>query len=210
MGTPNARQVFINLQFVFRACKNAPGERVLRRLRLLTPEPSAPRSPAIPTKMRPPIIRSTIIATLIFSCCIASAQQAVELKQLELAASQGNADAQLSLGFAYAEGTGVPKDTARAIEWYQKAIKWYQKNAVQGNTKAQYNLGFMYAGGMGVSQDVVQAYAWFKIAALNGDPKGSEAQGNLEASLTIEEKAKAQKIFAELLLACVHNANKSH
>jgi uncharacterized protein len=34
----------------------------------------------------------------------------------------------------YANGTGVPKDEVKAVEWYRKA-------AEQGNAVTQYNLG---------------------------------------------------------------------
>ena len=53
-------------------------------------------------------------------------------KQLK-AAEQGDAIVQFKLGWMYAEGKGVTKDTVKAVEWYQKA-------AEQGNAAAQYNL----------------------------------------------------------------------
>jgi TPR repeat protein len=46
------------------------------------------------------------------------------------AAESGNAVAQEMLGGYYAQGFGVQKDTAQAIEWYTKA-------AAQGNQKAK-------------------------------------------------------------------------
>ena len=52
----------------------------------------------------------------------------------------------------YANGRGVPKDDAKAVEWYQKA-------AVQGNAAAQSKLGFMYEAGRGVQWAILDAYA---------------------------------------------------
>ncbi|MEN8206494.1 MAG: tetratricopeptide repeat protein [Pseudomonadota bacterium] len=74
-------------------------------------------------------------------------------------AEQGDAGAQLNLGFMYDNGYGVPQD-------YRAAIKWYRKAAEQGNERAQYNLGLMYDIGYGVQQDYVQAHMWYDIAGV--------------------------------------------
>ena len=49
-------------------------------------------------------------------------------------AEQGNANAQDSLGWMYANGQGVPKDDQQAVAWYHKA-------AEQGVARAQFILG---------------------------------------------------------------------
>ena len=74
-------------------------------------------------------------------------------------AEQGNAGAQLDLGFMYDNGYGVPQD-------YKEAIKWYHRAAEQGSDRAQYNLGLMYDNGDGVPQDYVQAHMWYDIAGV--------------------------------------------
>ena len=74
-------------------------------------------------------------------------------------AEQGNAGAQLDLGFMYDNGFGVPQD-------YKEAIKRYRRAAEQGNDRAQYNLGLMYDNGDGVPQDYVQAHMWYDIAGV--------------------------------------------
>ena len=79
-------------------------------------------------------------------------------KQFLPLAEQGDAVAQLNLGFMYENGRGVPQD-------YGEAIRWYRQAAAQGYASAQYNLGLMYAYGIGVPQDDVRAYAWFNLAA---------------------------------------------
>ena len=50
------------------------------------------------------------------------------------AAAQGDASAQLNLGFCYGKGNVVSQSD-------QDAVFWYKKAAEQGNDKAQYNLG---------------------------------------------------------------------
>ncbi len=110
------------------------------------------------------------------------------------AADQGDARAQLYLGYMYDSGRGVPQDHAEALRWYRKAaeqgdtfaqlklgvmygegqsvpqdhaeaLKWYGKAAAQGNAGAQLNLGVMYGHGQGVPQDYVQAHMWSNLAA---------------------------------------------
>jgi len=78
-------------------------------------------------------------------------------------AEQGQADAQVFLGFLYENGQGVPQDYVQAADWYRKA-------AEQGQPGAQYNLGLLYHIGQGVPQDYAQAAAWFRKAAAQGQP----------------------------------------
>ena len=80
------------------------------------------------------------------------------LRTITLAAEQGIAKAQFSLGVMYAFGEGVPQD-------YKTAVKWYTLAAEQGNAGAQNNLGLMYGTGRGVIQDNVYAHMWLNIAA---------------------------------------------
>src|SRR5437660_869175 len=77
-------------------------------------------------------------------------------------ADSGDADGQVRLGRMYAKGEGVPKDAAKAVEWYQKA-------AVQGDEAAQFSLGLSYLIGDGVPEDSVLAYAWLNLSAAQGN-----------------------------------------
>ena len=79
------------------------------------------------------------------------------LREWRPLAEQGDAGAQLNLGYMYDNGYGVPQD-------YKEAIKWYLRAAEQGNNRAQYNLGLMYDVGYGVPQDIVRAHMWYDIA----------------------------------------------
>ncbi len=72
-------------------------------------------------------------------------------------ARRGDAQAQTSLGFMYAQGYGVPQN-------YVKAAYWYRRAAEQGNATAQYWLGLMYDKGHGVRSNVIEAYKWLNLA----------------------------------------------
>jgi len=88
------------------------------------------------------------------------------------AAEQGDANAQHSIGLAYARGLGVKKNVP-------KAIKWWQAAGFKGNSDSQYNLGIIYAtGSKGVKQDYIKAKHWWLMAASSGD---ALAQYNLGA-----------------------------
>lgn len=80
----------------------------------------------------------------------------------EKAAVQGNNYAAYRLGRMYLEGTDVPKDTAKAVEYLTNA-------AQEGNQYAQYTLGKLYLAGADVGQDRGQAYRWFWESASQGN-----------------------------------------
>jgi TPR repeat protein len=101
-------------------------------------------------------------------------------KYFELAAEQGDADAQYLLGNMYLNGQGAKQDCAKAKEYFELA-------AEQGNAGAQSNLGTMYSDGRGVKQDYAKAKEYFELAAEQGH---ASAQHNLEILKNyIEQKA---------------------
>ena len=75
----------------------------------------------------------------------------------QLAAEQGNAFAQTSLGLMYRHGLGVVQD-------YVEANRWFRLAAEQRYAPAQHSLGLMYANGEGVAQDDAEADRWFRLA----------------------------------------------
>ncbi len=101
--------------------------------------------------------------------------------------AQGHAGAQFNLGWMYDQGEGVPKDAAKAVEWYQKA-------AAQGDANAQYNLGLMYDRGEGVPTDLVLAYTWLNLAAAGGDEDATKMRSTAETLLSKSELAEAQRL----------------
>jgi TPR repeat protein len=83
-------------------------------------------------------------------------------------AEQGDAEAQLALGYVYWNGKGVPQD-------YVQAVKWFRKAAEQGNADAHNALGDAYRKGEGVPQDYAQAVTWFRKAAEQGNADAQNA-----------------------------------
>jgi TPR repeat protein len=91
---------------------------------------------------------------------------------------------------AYARGSGVARDVARAGQYFRLA-------ADQDDAQSQFMLGTMYANGAGVPRDDAQAVAWYRRAAEKGL---AVAQTNLGARYasgrgTAENPAEAARWF---------------
>ena len=84
---------------------------------------------------------------------------------LRQAAKQGDAEAQFSLGWMYANSDGVHRSRG--------AVIFYHMAAEQGHAAAQYNLGNMYSDGKVVPEDDAEAVKWYRKAAEQGN---AEAQ----------------------------------
>lgn len=80
---------------------------------------------------------------------------------IEAMAKSGKAEAQARLGAMYAAGDGVPKDFAKAAEWYRKAVE-------QGDASAQNNLAMLYENGEAVPNDMAEAARLYRMAAEQG------------------------------------------
>ena len=77
------------------------------------------------------------------------------------AATQGNADAQLSLAMMYAAGVSVEQD-------YSQAERWCRRAAERGDPWAQNVLGIVHAVGRGPLKDAAKAEEWLRRAASAG------------------------------------------
>ena len=112
------------------------------------------------------------------------------------AAERGNADAQFTLGCAYADGMGVTQD-------YVEAVNWWRKAAERGNADAQFTLGCAYADGMGVKRDYVLAHTWENVSASASNSNGKDqekrakARDDLATRLTPQQLAEAQRLAKE-------------
>jgi hypothetical protein len=112
---------------------------------------------------------------------------------VQLAADQGNANAQIDLGTVYDNETVSQNDEEAVrlnrlaaeqgdadaqvelglryddgigvLQDYEEAVKWYRLAADQGNAKAQFCLGGMYEHGRGVPQDYEVAVMWYRLSA---------------------------------------------
>jgi len=92
------------------------------------------------------------------------------IEGLRLAAEDGIAQAQFSLGLRYENGTGVAKDPVQAIHWFRQA-------AEQGYDEAQYMLGCCYNGEDGFAQDPIEAAKWWQKAAAQGHADAQHCLG---------------------------------
>ena len=138
-------------------------------------------------------------------------RRGIAVETMNLAADQGQAEAQLNLGTSYANGEGVSQDDyAQAAvlcrevaeqgypkaqlmlgelydsgdgvpQDYTQAALWYRKAAEQGNASAQYLLGLLYYRGRGVPRDYPQAAAWYLKASEQGDAEAQVSLGFLYA-----------------------------
>ncbi len=80
----------------------------------------------------------------------------------EALAERGNAEANFNLGILYEDGLGVPKDMARALQYFERS-------AESGNQRAQYRLGLLYSAGGTVPLDPARSRKWLGAAAAQGD-----------------------------------------
>lgn len=109
------------------------------------------------------------------------------LRENLLPAQQGDAKAQVFVGYLYETGQGVRQD-------YAKAAKWYEKAAWQGNATAQMQLGDMYLKGKGVPQNYVMAYMWLELASLQGSTQASTLRKDVSSRMTPVQLAEAKKL----------------
>jgi TPR repeat protein len=87
-----------------------------------------------------------------------TAEKTATFKRRLKAAAQGDANAQLRVGYCYYTSLGVAKNNARAVDWFRVS-------ATQGLSIAQINLGTCYYAGTGVSKNDADAFRWFLAAA---------------------------------------------
>ena len=134
------------------------------------------------------------------------------LKQFQLLADKGIAEAQHNLAMMYRLGKGTEKNYELSNQWFRAAAEngisdaqyylghaydvgegipadkkyalvWYHKAAEKGHGLAQINLGVLYANGLGTNQDIEQAYLWFHVAAAQGYRLAFENKEIIEKTL---------------------------
>ncbi len=108
-----------------------------------------------------------------------------------VAARNGNASAQYSLGYLYETGTGKRQD-------YGAAARYYSSAARQQHPYAQAALAILYAYGRGVPHDYARSYRWSSLAAANY-PKW--ARDERAAALRNRDIVAARMSVSELLAA---------
>ena len=83
----------------------------------------------------------------------------------ELSAKKGSSAPQYNLGIFYENGWSVPKDTKKALFYYNKNIKKnnpYKNNSLKG-------IGRIYIKGDGVKKNLKKGINCYKLAAKGGD-----------------------------------------
>ena len=87
-------------------------------------------------------------------------------KRTKLAAENGEATAQISLGLMYEKGRYARQNN-------EKALKWLHLAAESGEAEARYQLGAKYQR----DRNDKEAVKWFKLAAAQGHAKAMSAMG---------------------------------
>ena len=137
------------------------------------------------------LIYSAMRFLLIFSVfvfCIQNASAAQpkdpyqQVLDLQKQARSGDAGAQYLLGFMYAEGQGVAKDSQEALVWYTKAAR-------QDHVDAQLTVAMMYAEGQGTKKNQQEAVKWYTMAAEQGN---ASVQVILAMMLVSDQQASAE------------------
>ena len=83
---------------------------------------------------------------------------------LRAAALSGNPSAAYEVAVRFAEGRGVPQNSAEAAHWLDLAAK-------KGFAPAQFRLGGLYEKGVGVKKDLAMARDLYRAAAAQGHAK---------------------------------------
>jgi TPR repeat protein len=121
------------------------------------------------------------------------------IKLLQDAANLGQTEAQDIIGQLYLNGAGLPRDSAKAFNWFKRAAEGglamgqdhlanlyengvstttnlvlafvlFQKAAEQGLADAEFDLAQVYREGRGVPTNNAFALRWYLKAALQGHP----------------------------------------
>jgi uncharacterized protein len=116
-----------------------------------------------------------------------SREDSTEFRENLLPAQQGDAKAQVFVGYLYETGQGVTQN-------YTKAAEWYQRAAVQGNAGAQAQLGNMYYHGRGVSQNYVQSYMWLDLSARQGNKQALKFREIVAGKMSREQIGDAKRM----------------
>ena len=109
-----------------------------------------------------------IFIAIVWLCVCSTIGVGDSFEETEAKAKASDIDAQVNLGWMYANGGRVAKDDAQAV-------KWYRKVAQAGVADAQFNLGMRYTIGQGVPRDDNLAVKWLRKGS-NGLSTGDRAK----------------------------------
>src|SRR5260370_9210718 len=107
-------------------------------------------------------------------------------------ARAGDARAQTGLGFMYYSGRGVPRNSVRAAEFFQRA-------AEQGEPTAQLFLAQMYFKSAGVPMNAPIAMMWVELALAGGQVDAFQLRALTRHSISKADRAAARRLFPRCL-----------
>ncbi len=111
------------------------------------------------------------------------------MRWFRLAADQGDARAQLILGFKYAKAFSrtIPKPCAGFGSLPIRVTPVRSSNSVSCTPTAR-----------GLPDDYVLAYVWYNLAAAQGNEAARKLKDNLRTRMTTDQIARAQELSATL------------
>lgn len=112
------------------------------------------------------------------------------LAYLRVAAEQGNAEAQNTVGVMCESGLAQPRDESKAMEWYRKA-------AEQNLPKAQANLGRMLGPTGGKKAIRIVALMWLYAAEAQGEITAQKILQEIDPGIDPQERIEAKKQAVE-------------
>lgn len=145
------------------------------------------------------------------------------VRQWQGPAAKGDADAQFNMGQAAKLGRGVPKDMAKAEDWFHKAARqgharaadnygillfqtgrqsealpWLNASADRGEPRAMYVLGVAAFNGDFQPKDWVRAYALMTRAAAVGLPQAIESLKTMNQVIPLEQRQMGASLASDL------------
>ena len=86
----------------------------------------------------------------------------LDIDTITLEAANGDPLAQYTIAYLTDQGVNIPKDEAKAKEWYGKAAPGLKDAATKGHPAACFALAHMYAEGKGVEKDHAKSKEYHK------------------------------------------------
>ena len=117
---------------------------------------------------------ASILAALGLALRVQAQDTNFDFQAVQTAADKGDAKAQYELGHHLANGIGINRD-------YAKAVQYMRQSADQGYADAQLELGSYYGRGIGVPRNVTMAVQWYRKAADQGNALAQYAMGGFYA-----------------------------
>jgi uncharacterized protein len=148
---------------------------------------------------------------------------AAAVQQWQGPAARGDADAQFNMGQAAKLGRGIPRDMARAEDWFHKAARqgharaadnygvllfqsgrqsealpWLRASADRGEPRAMYILGVAAFNGDYQPKDWVRAYALMTRAAASGLPQAMESLRTMNEVIPLEQRQMGASLSSDI------------